>query len=609
MPRFFRRNLTCFYCNTESQQQRKGKLRKWQCETCEAVNHLDENGDITEPPNTATPKAIRYANQPSRSFSYSPSSSPQDSTNLFCRICVQNHHFYNENLANFLPDDDDPQYPAYEAALPEYKAQLAERYPQVCADCAPKVNKSLRDATHMARSDHLQRMMDRTRSGRIKIKRGGWHVKHFIMIAIGVVWWVSLLSQVLWHVLAVLPTKSRRGLASDSTSTPPWCVVDALKAREVTSCCFNTFTSWTRYGLLLGAPVFWWNSKMYSKLSSRTGQLKGVGQYLALQFLVLILRFYAFSKLTHWTSLPGDIPLEAGHAVMIVLLLGTTAISLRIIELKEKPLVVFTGLQPIVGAPSTALPPPLDQTKHTHITSSFPISALAPPRRSPSVDPGYETGYSTSTTHSAISTTASTNEEDYDAEISMEWTPTNTPKMLEPRRPIQLPQHTQMQQLFSQPSPFYGTLPLPPVPPAHKARKPLAPFIPASQAKKDNFLNELMNSRNHNGGGNSANFGGQIRGDYTFAAPKMRDRQFEFAETGLEGLFNSAFSLQGPTANGNASGRGGDETEEGRGHVVEGREVERGMVVFWRLVFGLGVAGALGVGLSWWKGEGFGVAG
>jgi hypothetical protein len=42
MPQFFRRTFTCFYCNTPSAQKRSGDIRKWQCESCDAVNYLDE---------------------------------------------------------------------------------------------------------------------------------------------------------------------------------------------------------------------------------------------------------------------------------------------------------------------------------------------------------------------------------------------------------------------------------------------------------------------------------------------------------------------------------------------------------------------------------------
>ena len=42
MPRLFGRKFVCFYCNRRSAQDRKAGVRQWQCEQCEAVNHLDE---------------------------------------------------------------------------------------------------------------------------------------------------------------------------------------------------------------------------------------------------------------------------------------------------------------------------------------------------------------------------------------------------------------------------------------------------------------------------------------------------------------------------------------------------------------------------------------
>lgn len=42
MSQLLRRKLVCFYCNRRSAQDRKHGIRQWQCERCDAVNHLDE---------------------------------------------------------------------------------------------------------------------------------------------------------------------------------------------------------------------------------------------------------------------------------------------------------------------------------------------------------------------------------------------------------------------------------------------------------------------------------------------------------------------------------------------------------------------------------------
>lgn len=42
MPRLLRRKFVCFYCNRRSAQDRRDGVQQWQCEQCDAVNHLDE---------------------------------------------------------------------------------------------------------------------------------------------------------------------------------------------------------------------------------------------------------------------------------------------------------------------------------------------------------------------------------------------------------------------------------------------------------------------------------------------------------------------------------------------------------------------------------------
>lgn len=41
MP-FLRRRRDCFYCGKRSSQKQSGPVRQWQCESCDAINHLDE---------------------------------------------------------------------------------------------------------------------------------------------------------------------------------------------------------------------------------------------------------------------------------------------------------------------------------------------------------------------------------------------------------------------------------------------------------------------------------------------------------------------------------------------------------------------------------------
>jgi hypothetical protein len=121
----------------------------------------------------------------------------------------------------------------------------------------------------------------------------------------------------------------------------------------------------------------------------------------------------------------------------------------------------------------------------------------------------------------------------------MDWTPTGPTelKQINPRRSAQPTFQSPYRHVG--PSPFRGTLPPAPQAPAHKARNPrsLQPFIPASKEKQELF------AKNMAGEGHDGDFGGAKRGDYTLQQPKMRDRDAESRETGLEALFNATFSV------------------------------------------------------------------
>jgi hypothetical protein len=121
----------------------------------------------------------------------------------------------------------------------------------------------------------------------------------------------------------------------------------------------------------------------------------------------------------------------------------------------------------------------------------------------------------------------------------MDWTPTESTelKQINLRRPVQPTFQSPYRHVG--PSPFRGTLPPAPQAPAHKARNPrsMQPFIPASKEKQEMFAKRMV------GEGQDGDFGGAKRGDYTLQQPTMRDREAESRETGLESLFNAAFSV------------------------------------------------------------------
>jgi hypothetical protein len=461
-----------------------------------------------------------------------------------------------------------------------------------------EANKRLRNANYAAQTDNLRRTMEATRSGGVKRLRKSWTWRHYLVMLGGLVWWGSLLVEMAGHVFGTFPLAVGRG-------SPPqafygkvlWCLADLFESRSAQSDCYQTFTGHIWTAIYLSILTVWWNPKLLPYLSSRTGILRGQQQYYALQALMLAIRWATTYYLE--TSVPLFSDMSRGtHFTMLLLLIVTTGVALTTVTVEEKPLVSFTGLKPITAEPSSMLTPRRPFHTEAHTETSFPISALSNSRqRSPSPDQGYETASVATSIDSSHHNWA-----EQEDDMSMEWTPTqqSTTKALTPRRPVQ----PLKQPNFGGPSPFYGTLPPAPMAPSVKARKPLQPFIPASQEKKDNFFQQVMGSST---GNTNMDFGGSKRIDYSLREPQLRDRRAETAETGLEGLFDSSFSLgaPGPSKSRKQPGleRGVEPEVPGlqRGHVYEGEAVRWGVMIR-RLLTGIVLTCILGFGGVWCRG-------
>lgn len=80
----------------------------------------------------APPAALAYAVPRSSS-----PARPAEPEPMFCAACQRNQLLLNKTLAEYLPDEDDPDYARYAASLDTYRDELEERYPQVCHLCLP----------------------------------------------------------------------------------------------------------------------------------------------------------------------------------------------------------------------------------------------------------------------------------------------------------------------------------------------------------------------------------------------------------------------------------------------------------------------------------------
>ncbi|MCJ1340549.1 hypothetical protein MMC09_005845 [Bachmanniomyces sp. S44760] len=542
-----RRKPVCFYCNCKSAKSRPRDVRQWKCERCEAVNYLDEDGEVADPPVDATASNnIKYAHSIRRPPS--PVFDTQDEA-LFCATCIKNQHFLTQALASYLPATTDSNYQVYEDSFPEYKKELEDRYPPICERCAPRASDRLKATSYAAKTDHVRRMMDRTRDASIS-RRDVWDWRG-PMLALGAIsWWSSSALFVLWHVAGATtgaPTYIRHSRSFTSVASRCFQIGSGSE-------CVDFISPYVSLALVLAILSSWWNPCISEKLRIQRGRMVGLSEFYRLQFATVFVRVLAWLLLGRSSQmLPGDIEYIGLHAFLGGFNILMFIISHRTIQINYAPRVSFQDSpEPLVVSKKVpTFPDPaarrLQGTTQTRFeaasrlsrsNASFPINSLAPrlnqspaiPHKPPTPPP----------------------DED-DEEDAMDWQPTSTSPLFGPstrsQQPISLPKG---------PSPFYGHLPPAPISQAQRLRNP--PNQPAlrrvSNEQRENFFRSMINRRSTNSsetdnystksndGTEEAPQTGKLRRSHQ---PNMADPKFfpaaDMEDTGLESLFNAAFSL------------------------------------------------------------------
>ncbi|KAK5194726.1 hypothetical protein LTR72_006001 [Exophiala xenobiotica] len=284
MPVSLRQRLDCHYCGRRSKFSRS-QGRRFQCEHCLAVNFFDENGEIADVPVEEAAPEQRFA-QPIAIDPLQDDFSTQDS--IFCSTCLKNQQLYTYNLSQFLPEPDHPDYEKLEAELPAYKKGLEERYPQCCARCEPRVRARLHQATYNARSDHLRRVLEKSRQRRIG-NRLGW--RSLLVSTAGLGYFLSVAMQLAWHLYG--------SQISDSSLLQGFEPIVCLKHRPFVAQCLDVMEPFVGLSLALGLLCIWWNPKWQHKLSNNEGTLAGLSEYYLVQLALLGVRFGAWTIMYH----------------------------------------------------------------------------------------------------------------------------------------------------------------------------------------------------------------------------------------------------------------------------------------------------------------------
>lgn len=247
---------------------------------CQLNADITQNGEITDPPVATEQEApVQYVLP-------KPSSTPAD--NVFCETCLKNQRLFTASLAQYLPDD--PSHPDYEELdrnYYRYRKSLEKRYPQVCDDCAAKVQQRIRQAGYTAKTDHLRRMMDRSRGRKVTQKRTSLSdLAHLIGRWL---WRGGLVAQLLWHAVNV----SRALEHQDDGMYDP---EDSSQSAQAIAK-FQQLVAWLPQGdLLIRASIIaailgvWWNPHFVQVNRGFTKHLIGLSQWYSFQGLIIFFR-------------------------------------------------------------------------------------------------------------------------------------------------------------------------------------------------------------------------------------------------------------------------------------------------------------------------------
>ncbi|KAF5024242.1 hypothetical protein F66182_3674 [Fusarium sp. NRRL 66182] len=543
--------LTCFYCGKRSNTKYDGITRRFLCLFCDATNYLDENGEITDPP-VATEReapATQYA-VPRQS---SPSS-PKDS--IFCATCLKNQRLFTSSLAQYLPDDPNhPEYPELERNYYRYRKGLEERYPQVCDQCAERVDGQIRRAGYTAKTDHLRRMMEKSR-GRKSTPEKTTALDWADSLGRGL-WWGGLAMQMLWHLRAVSFALQHQDVGMYDPDDVSW---PTLAVNGLTWIVAFLPPSDTLISSAIAASILssWWNPQFVQVSRGFTRHLLGFTQWYSFQGLIVFFRFL-FRRVLEMDGGQGqsrNAQLSA-HLVMSIVMIMIYSSAKRSIKIDTTPLfgtssTKFSPKQPKITRskreePKTfsdllneALDEPLPRLQTDRI-SQPPVNSWSPPPyspRNPSRVPDSPAQFS-----NLGITPQKAQEVQYGDE--MDWTPTgsqsqpqsqyralqNSPISNGPRRPFgEAP-------VSAEKSPFWYKVPAAPTNPSQRLRNPPnAPILRSKPVEQESIF--FRGAAKAHGRGESEERQVTFKSPSFFAPQESNDEA-----SGLADLLSQSFTL------------------------------------------------------------------
>ncbi|KAK6334277.1 hypothetical protein TWF730_003491 [Orbilia blumenaviensis] len=259
--------ITCFYCNQSSYIPRTGNgtPREFDCPRCYSTNKFDENGQIIDYHPDVEQPFVKFARD-----NASPKSKAHRHTSVLCRSCENNHSIIVEQLANYLPEETDPNYEYLAEHITDFRRQLEEKYPPVCDNCAPKVNSVIKGIRYSVISKGMARVLvnteKRIHSNQIapprtfsRIMLGNFMVLGWF--AWGAAYWASIALLMFWQftisIFALHTSKEQSGTVSWGS-----CLARSWQKGNLSSSCYDVSSKWVNiifpWALLLSFYDYKW---------------------------------------------------------------------------------------------------------------------------------------------------------------------------------------------------------------------------------------------------------------------------------------------------------------------------------------------------------------
>lgn len=206
---------------------------------------------------------------------------------IFCAKCQRNQELLERTLKEYeFPDDpSDPEYAVRAKGYRIWKRDLETRYPQVCAECEPKVEEQLRKASYTAKTDHMRRMIDRTKERRHQARRRT--LLDYIDLAGKWTWHVAFLLQTIWHTVVLgtlLLEQNRQGVLDNQVlaSLSKSCVIllNALPPADRI----------IKWAINMGLLAFVWNPRFKQTIRGFTSHILGFRQWYTYQLVIVLIR-------------------------------------------------------------------------------------------------------------------------------------------------------------------------------------------------------------------------------------------------------------------------------------------------------------------------------